>query len=65
MEHTCWITPSNMNEICRRTKTQFVGYYKMTVLKSQKWYWKSTIVMKFLPNIFSSLNYVYIIQKLS
>lgn len=43
-EHTCWVTPTCMNELCRRSGLEFTGYVMIIKPRSFKYY-----MMKLLP----------------
>lgn len=56
MEHTCWITPTNMNELCFRTGLKLNKIYE--IIPSNYQY--STWLMTKLPHVFKVQSYIYL-----
>jgi len=61
MEHTCWISPTNMNELCRRTGLVFAeSHYKMNKNKSIKNILRENHIRKYKDLYFSEFQYILI-----
>jgi 2-polyprenyl-3-methyl-5-hydroxy-6-metoxy-1,4-benzoquinol methylase len=59
MEHTCWITPTNMNELCRRTNLTFSeSHYSMNKRKTLKNRIRQNFMFKRKDTLFSEFIYV-------
>lgn len=62
MEHTCWITPTNMNELCRRANLTFSeSHYAMNKKKTLKNRIKQGYIFKRKDTLFSE--FVYVLTK--
>ena len=62
MEHTCWITPTNMNELCRRTNLAFSeSHYAMNKRKTLKNRIKQRFMFKRKDVLFGE--FVYVLTK--
>ncbi|MFY9329116.1 MAG: class I SAM-dependent methyltransferase [Georgfuchsia sp.] len=64
LEHTCWITPTNMNELCRRFGFEFAeSHYQVKSRKRSLLYWIFfPLVFRLRDFLFN--DYIYIIRKL-
>lgn len=61
MEHTCWISPTNMNELCRRSGLQFAeSHYKMNKKQTIKNKLREKFIKKFKDLYFSEFQYVLV-----
>lgn len=59
MEHTCWITPTNMNELCRRTNLKFSeSHYSMNKRKTLIRRIKQNFIFKHKDTLFGEFIYV-------
>lgn len=62
MEHTCWITPTNMNELCRRANLTFSeSHYAMNKKKTLKNRIKERYIYNRRDTLFSE--FVYVLTK--
>jgi 2-polyprenyl-3-methyl-5-hydroxy-6-metoxy-1,4-benzoquinol methylase len=59
MEHTCWITPTNMNELCRRAHLKFSeSHYALNKRKTLLNRLKQSFVFKRKDTLFGEFTYV-------
>jgi 2-polyprenyl-3-methyl-5-hydroxy-6-metoxy-1,4-benzoquinol methylase len=59
MEHTCWITPTNMNELCRRVSLTFLeSHYAMNKSKTLKNRIKEKYIFRRKDTLFGEFIYV-------
>jgi hypothetical protein len=62
MEHTCWVTPSNMNELCRRNGFNFEeSHYIMHKKRSIKNRLRERIIFRKKDLYFGE--FIYVITK--
>lgn len=63
MEHTCWITPTNMNELCRRFGFEFIESHYQVKSRKRSLLYRTLFPLVFRLRDFLFQDYIYIIKK--